>query len=153
MNFGQHKFKNFLNLSKQFMQNDIESILMNYINFKNTINNRLSDIEDQSSKFFFNHKHESDNFLYIPKKSKNFFKDALISHMTKRDLPYVLRMEDRNSMSQSIEARVPFLDHEIIEYVYNIRTKYFMNNGENKFILRNCFKNFFSKEVINRKSK
>ena len=73
--------------------------------------------------------------------------------MTKRDLPYVLRMEDRNSMSQSIEARVPFLDHEIVEYIYNIKSRYFMKNAENKYILRNCFKNFFSKEVLNRKHK
>lgn len=28
-----------------------------------------------------------------------------------------------------------------------------MNNAENKYILRNCFKKFFSKEVINRKDK
>ena len=153
MNFKKSKFSNYINLSSKFMQNSTKNILINYMNFKNRVNNELSDIEDNSSKFFLKGMSEKNTFLNIPKNSQNFFKDALISHMTKRDLPYVLRMEDRNSMSQSIEARVPFLDHEMVEYIYNLKTKYFMNNAENKYILRNCFKKFFSKEVINRKDK
>lgn len=153
MNFKKSKFSNYINLSSKFMQNSTKNILINYMNFKNRINNDLSDIEDNSSKFFLKGMSKKNSFLNIPKNSQNFFKDALISHMTKRDLPYVLRMEDRNSMSQSIEARVPFLDHEMVEYIYNLKTKYFMNNAENKYILRNCFKKFFSKEVINRKDK
>ena len=153
MNFNKSKLYDFINLSSGFMQNDLENILANYLNFKNKIDNELSDIEDYSSRYFLKKSRTRNNFLDIAKNSKNFFKDALISHMTKRDLPYVLRMEDRNSMSQSIEARVPFLDHEMVEYIYNIKTRYFMNKGENKYILRNCFKNFFSTEVINRKDK
>ncbi len=153
MNFNKTRLLNFLGLSSEFMQNDIKNILENYINFKKKIENKQSDIEDHTSKIFLKSKCKNKNFLEIPKNSKNFFKDALISHMTKRDLPYVLRMEDRNSMSQSIEARVPFLDHEIVEYIYNIKSRYFMKNAENKHILRNCFKNFLSKEVLNRKHK
>jgi asparagine synthase (glutamine-hydrolysing) len=153
MNFHKPNLYDFLNLSSGFMQNDLKNILTNYLSFKNKIDNKLSDIEDHSSRYFLKNGRTRNNFLDIAKNSKNFFKDALISHMTKRDLPYVLRMEDRNSMSQSIEARVPFLDHEMVEYIYNIKTRYFMNKGENKHILRDCFKLFFSKEVTNRKDK
>ena len=153
MNFHKSNLYDFLNLSSGFMQNDLKNILTNYLSFKNKIDNKLSDIEDHSSKYFLKNGRTRNNFLDIAKNSKNFFKDALISHMTKRDLPYVLRMEDRNSMSQSIEARVPFLDHEMVEYIYNIKTRYFMNKGENKHILRDCFKLFFSKEVASRKDK
>ena len=153
MNLNKSKFYDFINLSSNFMQNNIENILTNFFSFQHKIDNNISDIEDHTCRYFLEKGSIRNNFLEIPKKSKNFFKDALISHMTKRDLPYVLRMEDRNSMSQSIEARVPFLDHEMVEYIFNIKTKYFMNNAENKYILRSCFKSFFSKEVANRKDK
>ena len=153
MKFNKSKLSDYLNLSSKFMQNDTKNILMNYASFKNKFDNKLSDIEDCSSKYFLKKSRTRNKFLEIPKNSKNFFKDALISHMTRRDLPYVLRMEDRNSMSQSIEARVPFLDHVMVEYIYNLKTKNFMNNAENKYILRNCFKKFFSTEVADRKDK
>ena len=39
--------------------------------------------------------------------------------MTTRDLPYVLRMEDRNSMFNNIEARVPFLDNDLVSQFEN----------------------------------
>jgi len=153
MNFSKLSLSNYVNQSNEFMQNDSKKIIKNFLNFKYKIDNNLSDIEDDTSKYFLKNKHSNFKFLEIPKNSKNFFKDAMISHITKRDLPYVLRMEDRNSMSQSIEARVPFLDHEMIEYIYNLKTSNFMKNGENKYILRSCFKNYFSEEVINRKDK
>lgn len=152
MNFNKKRTTEFLLKSNKFMQNDVNEILSNYLEFNNRIKTNVSDIEDFSSEKFLKKK-VLNKFLSIPQNSKNFFKDALISHMTKRDLPYVLRMEDRNSMSQSIEARVPFLDHKMVEYVFNIKTKFFMQNAENKHILRSCFKNYFSKEVISRKEK
>ena len=154
MDFNKRGILNYLNKAEKFMQSDVNSILKRYITFKQKIENNLSDIENISSRSFLNKKLNFDTkFLNIPKNSKNFFKDALISHMTKRDLPYVLRMEDKNSMSQGIEARVPFLDHELVEFVYKIKTKYFMENGENKYILRNAFKKYFSKSVVNRRDK
>ena len=50
-----------------------------------------------------------------------FFKTSLKSHIFKNDLPYVLRMEDRNSMANSIESRVPFLDHILVENAFKIK--------------------------------
>ena len=147
---------NLFGLNPKCLYQQIQQRKVNEYNFYNKVMetyNKLSDIEDHSSRYFLKNGRTRNNFIDIAKNSKNFFKDALISHMTKRDLPYVLRMEDRNSMSQSIEARVPFLDHEMVEYIYNIKTRYFMNKGENKHILRDCFKLFFSKEVASRKDK
>jgi asparagine synthase (glutamine-hydrolysing) len=135
------------------MQTDSKNILLNYYNFKNIMNNNKSDIEDLSSESFLNVKKNNVKFLDIQKNTKNFFKEALISHMTKRDLPYVLRMEDKNSMSQGIEARIPFLDHKFVEYIYKIKTKYFMKDAQNKNILRTSFKKYFSDKVLSRKDK
>ncbi len=153
MNFDELKLNEYINLSTAFMQTDAKNILVNYLRFKKNIENNLSDIEDKTSKKFLKKNQRFIKYLDIPNNSNNIFKDALISHITKRDLPYVLRMEDRNSMSQSIESRVPFLDHEMIEYIFKLKTNYFMKNGENKHILRKCFKKYFSDEVLNRKHK
>ena len=56
-------------------------------------------------------------------------------------------------MSQGIEARIPFLDHKFVEYIYKIKTKYFMKDAQNKNILRTSFKKYFSDKVLNRKDK
>ena len=60
---------------------------------------------------------------------KNSFKGYLLEHLFKRDIPHILRATDRNSMSQSIESRTPFLDQKFIEYVFSIDAKFFMLNG------------------------
>ena len=62
-------------------------------------------------------------------------------------------MEDRNSMANSIESRVPFLDHILVENVFKIKSSLFMKNGQNKYLLREVFKKYFSDDVIKRKQK
>lgn len=51
-------------------------------------------------------------------------------------LPSLLRYEDRNSMTHSIEARTPFLDYRLVEFVFNLPTNYKMSRGYSKRILR-----------------
>ena len=41
--------------------------------------------------------------------------------MLSNKLPRTLRYEDRNSMGASIETRVPFLDHELVEFCLNLK--------------------------------
>lgn len=74
-------------------------------------------------------------------------------HITETSLPALLHWEDRNSMSFSIEARVPFLDHRIVEIGYNTPPEDKLNNGVTKFILRESVKNIIPTEIYNRKDK
>jgi asparagine synthase (glutamine-hydrolysing) len=57
----------------------------------------------------------------------------------------VLSLLDKSTMMNSIEGRVPFLDHRIIEYVYSNDSKIF----EEKKILqsKSVLKNIFKKEI------
>lgn len=61
-----------------------------------------------------------------------------------------LQRTDRMTMAHSIEARVPFLDHEFVEFVHSIPVK-FRCAGDNrmeKFLLRKAFKNYLPHEIL-----
>ena len=73
-------------------------------------------------------------------KELGHFKYDLYERMTVNKLPRSLRYEDRNSMSHSIETRVPFLDHHLVEYCLNLPSQYLVNNGIGKIILRDYLK-------------
>jgi asparagine synthase (glutamine-hydrolysing) len=51
-------------------------------------------------------------------------------------LPSLLRYEDKNSMAFSIEARVPFLDYRLVEFLLSLPPEYHIHNGWNKWTLR-----------------
>lgn len=64
---------------------------------------------------------------------------------------------DRMSMRNSLEVRVPFADHRIFEYVYNVdaKLKLGLRNSQNKvcekYILKQAFKNDIPTDITNRK--
>ena len=56
-------------------------------------------------------------------------------------------------MAFSIEARVPFIDKNVVEYLYSIPSKELINSGFNKSILRDAMKNVLPDKIRKRKSK
>lgn len=83
----------------------------------------------------------------------NLFLLHLQQHLFRWDIPYVLRMEDRNSMAHGIESRVPFLDHRLVEEIFCYDTAEFMRAGVNKAMLRKIMAPFLPKEITERRSK
>jgi len=65
----------------------------------------------------------------------------------------LLKYEDRNSMAFSIEARVPFLDYMLVEYIFSIPISQRIKNGWTKYILRNAMKDILPEKVRKRRSK
>ena len=96
---------------------------------------------------------QSPAYPTTPGHSKNYFYAHLRMHLLCRDVPYILRMEDRNSMAKSIESRVPFFDHKFIEYVFSHDYREFIKEGKNKSMLRRSMDKYLPQEVIQRKSK
>lgn len=68
-------------------------------------------------------------------------------------LPHLLRYADKNSMRHSIEARVPFLDHELVETCYGINNNLKIKDGWTKHILRVAMQGVVSKNILWRKIK
>jgi asparagine synthase (glutamine-hydrolysing) len=68
-------------------------------------------------------------------------------------LEELLRYADRNSMAHSREVRLPFLSHELVEFVFSLPSNTKMNNGFNKWILRKSMETFLPGEIVWRKDK
>ncbi|MGD1953382.1 MAG: asparagine synthase (glutamine-hydrolyzing) [Leptolyngbyaceae cyanobacterium] len=85
--------------------------------------------------------------------SCNNIRDTTKQHLFATSLQRLLRWEDRNSMAHSIEARVPFVDHRLIELVYGLPTSYKIGQGETKRILRSAMADIIPKDIAQRQDK
>jgi len=63
----------------------------------------------------------------------------------------LLNRMDRTSMFCGLEARVPFADHRIIEYVWNVPWDMKTKDGVVKGLLRECGKNYLPEEILYRR--
>ena len=68
-------------------------------------------------------------------------------------LPHLLKYEDRNSMANSIESRLPFLDYKLVELSLNTNNSLKIKDGWTKFILRKAAETILPKEIVWRKNK
>lgn len=71
-------------------------------------------------------------------------RSILVDRISRNKIPRNLRYEDRNSMSNSIEVRVPFLDHKLVEYSLNLPEKLIIDKSIGKIALRNFMKKDFN---------
>lgn len=63
----------------------------------------------------------------------------------------LLERKDRMSMGASLEVRVPFADHELVEYVWNIPWEMKTVGGHEKGILRKAAEGLLPEEIVWRK--
>ena len=68
-------------------------------------------------------------------------------------LPALLQVEDRMSMAHGVEARVPFLDHPLIEFAASIPNEIKYKNGELKRMLKLSFAQSLPTSILERKDK
>ena len=68
-----------------------------------------------------------------------------------RFLPTLLDRKDRMSMAVGLEVRVPFCDHRLVEYVWNIPWHMKAWQGESKGILRLALEGVLPPDVLRRK--
>jgi len=63
----------------------------------------------------------------------------------------LLDRKDRMSMASGLEVRVPFCDHRLVQYVWNIPWEMKSFNGREKGILREAVKGLLPEEIVERK--
>ncbi len=68
-------------------------------------------------------------------------------------LPTLLHTEDANSMAFSIESRVPFLDHRLVDFCFSLPNNHKVHRGETKRILRSAMRGIVPDVVLDRKDK
>jgi asparagine synthase (glutamine-hydrolysing) len=56
-------------------------------------------------------------------------------------------------MANSIEVRVPFLDHELMEYMFSLSSKCYYREGVNKVVLNNILKKVLPGNILNNPKK
>lgn len=76
----------------------------------------------------------------------------MIYNEFKLRLPELLLMRvDKITMSESLEARVPFLDHKLIEFTMDIPEKWKTKNGVAKYLLKKAVEGIIPDNIIYRK--
>lgn len=68
-------------------------------------------------------------------------------------LEELLRYADRNSMAHSVEVRLPFLYHKLVEFLFSLPSVYKINNGWMKFIQREAYQHIVPEKILSRKDK
>jgi asparagine synthase (glutamine-hydrolysing) len=84
------------------------------------------------------------------KDRKNKYKKLFYINMT-HFMTTLLDRKDRMTMGATVEARVPFADTKLIEYLWNLPFDYKYHHNTEKYLLREAFKDILPKDIINRK--
>ncbi|WP_100406909.1 asparagine synthase (glutamine-hydrolyzing) [Bacillus solitudinis] len=108
------------------------------INLKNYVYGRYKETIRETPRF------ESDNPEEARRREISYLN--MIWFMTN-----LLDRKDRMSMGASLEVRVPFSDHRLVEYVWNIPWEMKQLNGREKGILRKAMEGYLPNDVLYRK--
>lgn len=84
----------------------------------------------------------------------NVLRGQLHRTLVETSLPMLLRYEDRNSMSQSIESRVPFLTVPLVDFVLRLPEEYLISrDGTSKSVFRQAMRGLVPDAVLDRRDK
>jgi asparagine synthase (glutamine-hydrolysing) len=79
--------------------------------------------------------------------------DMLYYNTCQTGLEELLRYADRNSMAHGREVRLPFLNHQLVEFIFSLPAHYKINAGWTKWILRKTMERQLPSEIVWRKDK
>ncbi|MGE5329794.1 MAG: asparagine synthase (glutamine-hydrolyzing) [Deltaproteobacteria bacterium] len=100
-----------------------------------------------------NRKYHKDYFKRLYSYKINSVENYSVNQLEFSSLPMLLHYEDRNSMAHSIESRVPFLDHRLVEFVLGLDAEFKIRNGVTKDVLREAMTGGLPDAIKNRADK
>ena len=80
-------------------------------------------------------------------------KERLLEDTFRSSLPSLLRYEDKNTMRFSIEGRVPFVDKELLKFLFSLDESAIIHDGWNKRILRESMDGILPDMISKRRNK
>jgi asparagine synthase (glutamine-hydrolysing) len=172
-NFWPTYFSQLYKTDKKKFKNEIDAFKMNHghepiilnrdfkwkskgLSSYKYMGNQMRKIKPSASGFFMgihpdlvNDFKKEDNPIF----KTNSLKEHLAFYLQKRGLNELLRYADRNSMAHSIEVRLPFLNHDLVEFCISLPENMLLNGGWSKYILRKSMENILPTEITWRKDK
>lgn len=94
-------------------------------------------------------KYSSEKFTVTP----DNLKLRLIEDTFSNSLPSLLRYEDKNTMRFSLEGRVPFLDKDVLKFLFALDDESIIKGGWNKRILRDATDGLLPPMINRRRNK
>jgi asparagine synthase (glutamine-hydrolysing) len=92
--------------------------------------------------------------LYPGKHGQEVLRSELYHAVMETSLPMLLRYEDRNSMTHSIESRVPFLTPGLVNFIFSLPEEFIIaEDGTSKAIFREAMRGIVPNEILDRKDK
>jgi len=77
----------------------------------------------------------------------SILRNRMLNELFHEATPVILHEDDLNCMFHSVENRSPFLDHELMEFAYQIPQEHLMKDGRAKMILRDAVKDILNDQV------
>lgn len=148
INQYKNLYNNKFNLESNFkLYAKFPKLKNNLRNYKNII--LKAPYLKQFNKDFLNEFHQ---FEYPHIQNDNLSEELKLS-LTRVGLNNLLRYADRNSMAHGREVRLPFLNHQLVEFVFTLPDNFKLYNAWTKYILRETMKDFLPEQIIWRKEK
>ena len=90
--------------------------------------------------------------MYVKNRIFNSLQNSQLKDINSISLPRNLRSCDRLSMAHGIEARVPFLDHNLANFLFNLDNDFKFRNLQTRWIFKSIFLKQTSKYFSLRKN-
>lgn len=113
-------------------------------------------IEDLYSKDFAQHVDKNRSLRIVKEFLKNANGASIVNRMlyvdTKTSLPDDLLLKaDKMTMANSLELRVPFLDHKILEFAASLPSSFKVRRFTTKYLVKRALKGRLPKEILQRR--
>ncbi|MBD3252182.1 asparagine synthase (glutamine-hydrolyzing) [Candidatus Pacearchaeota archaeon] len=144
-------FKMSKNIVDPRYRKNLEMLLSNFNSeYITGINIFIGNERDRLLKVKKNHMGNDEIVRLLSEKNSSFLNKNLWIDLNSY-LQELLTKQDRMSMAASIESRVPFLDHKIVEFAAKLSDNLKIKNGSGKYLLKKVAEEFLPKRVIYRK--
>lgn len=163
-NFSKYLPRIIKNNISSYISNEKISKYFDWINLPQE--DRYLSISNDVTESIKNKMYHSSSYIDSHRLTSNYFKNLYnkMSHgsnlrkMTYTDIKSwlpddLLVKADKMTMAASLELRVPFLDHKLVEYATSLPDNFRLNGNQGKYLLKKFAEKYLPEEIIYRKKK